>query len=948
MTDLSLLAAADERWASLFWDAWSRGEWSDLAPDEREYGQHHLASHLAVTTEPRDRLACLVELAWRDAWRALDPSDEGFLRDVDLAWEHAGDALELEIRCCLSRSTAGSVQAGMPQGLLALSVSFGFLAFAEALQRARRTPDEGERATQLEELVPVSPEVVLPELLAAANEIDDSYPKARALAAVAGRAGPTDRMHIHNAALRLSEPRDRARVLAALLPREPAATRSELATELLGATDGITLSFEWREILQSAVAHFPADRVPALIASASMVGSSERSAGGDAASVLVEVAGRARPGDWPLILDALSTISGPFFVSNALVDLASSVPPEHRAAALELAGGLKDPRARLRALKGLGGVPSPALDAERLAAARGKTDAGLRAEALAETLDALDGAERRAVLDEAMVAARAASMPLQSLVSVAVRAPDELRREALDCVFEALDGESNTSTMVSAALLLHRGLREGEVQDREAVRRRLLAAATGDLLTGELLQIAELMDDGERLVLLERAHREAREINNAFAQIHVFRELLPATPAALLDVAIDTARAILDESERAEALVALAARVPHERALALVAEARSQFTTLLDESQEAEAIVALAAFVDGPTRNPDLLHALERLAAGARRERFAYGTSDRHTPGSLQDIIGDALRLVTDSGNDACMAASIRAAALVAARAIGAVSWRANALGIVGRYVTAAEFSQVWGAASDLGRVARIRILTERAAVEEVGERRKRLREAIALASEGYAAGKDDGLDAADLNNEALGALARLMDGQTAPDILRLVAEIPSSWWRTQGLRTINPFLTAAQRRRARAIANEIPADSMGLLEELMDELDHPPERTEPWQMMHPHELRRRGEMTTEDEWNGALALGPHFVEGIMSIGKTSRLVDLAARSLGAPEAQRRGRSSTVLRHLAHERRPMVLREIAVLAPLFASVYRDQHTALAACDAVRDVCSWPL
>ena len=75
---------------------------------------------------------------------------------------------------------------------------------------------------------------------------------------------------------------------------------------------------------------------------------------------------------------------------------------------------------------------------------------------------------------------------------------------------------------------------------------------------------------------------------------------------------------------------------------------------------------------------------------------------------------------------------------------------------------------------------------------------------------------------------------------------------------------------------------------------------------------------------------------------------RTELLVDLTAKPLSSARDDRAERVTVTLRALAGERRPKVLREIAVLAPALASLYRSQEDALAGCAAVLDICHWLL
>ena len=224
---------AHPRLAEYFWNKLHPDEQEELERRFRRWGQQVLAelgdgrlrprdappyllryyrAHLERAAAPLEEFRPLVHTrAWAEAWEAMEGSFGGYLGDVRACWERAaaedgraaarGDAaahLGDEIRCALIEASIRSLAANLPPELVAALVRHHQWTPRQALAYIRQNPDKWTRVETLGKLLPFleRPEH-LAEALAAAREIQEAYPRARVLAALAEPLAKLPRPALH-------------------------------------------------------------------------------------------------------------------------------------------------------------------------------------------------------------------------------------------------------------------------------------------------------------------------------------------------------------------------------------------------------------------------------------------------------------------------------------------------------------------------------------------------------------------------------------------------------------------------------------------------------------------------------------------------------------------------------------------------------------------------------
>ena len=154
-----------ERWhrviADHYWEQY-RGDWSRCDP----YGLDHLAAHF-YEGQQFEQLADLINQKWMAArFEHDDYVYDGFLADLDLAWDHAHTAAHRQaqageepaalvscIRYALIQTTINSLSASYPPDLVARAVETGLWSGRRALSVAGRIFDPDARARMLTALL---------------------------------------------------------------------------------------------------------------------------------------------------------------------------------------------------------------------------------------------------------------------------------------------------------------------------------------------------------------------------------------------------------------------------------------------------------------------------------------------------------------------------------------------------------------------------------------------------------------------------------------------------------------------------------------------------------------------------------------------------------------------------------------------------------------------------
>ena len=133
------------------------------APRKWNYVVHHYAAHLQADPELWEELQTLVVPAWREAWQALEGSDEGFLDDMGQAWASAGQilaggpeaaAVGAQLRCAMASASIHGIAGAVPAQLMLALVREGVWSAEHAFDRARRVPSIPRRVSALAGLAP--------------------------------------------------------------------------------------------------------------------------------------------------------------------------------------------------------------------------------------------------------------------------------------------------------------------------------------------------------------------------------------------------------------------------------------------------------------------------------------------------------------------------------------------------------------------------------------------------------------------------------------------------------------------------------------------------------------------------------------------------------------------------------------------------------------------------
>lgn len=210
-------AAAEARLLDWGWRVLASLNDGTLTPAQAPpYAVRHFGAHLHRAEASAEQRLSLVVEAWCKAWHALEGSYQGFLGDVDRAWDAAADEnhsavvagqtpphLGGEVLCALCRSSIGTLSANLHPKLLGQLLSGGIWSRPQMLAYLRLIPNEEQAYQAIAELGRDAPPELVQDLLAI------------------GRG--------------LRSPRQRARTLHALLERLDGGERRRLAAEILAA-----------------------------------------------------------------------------------------------------------------------------------------------------------------------------------------------------------------------------------------------------------------------------------------------------------------------------------------------------------------------------------------------------------------------------------------------------------------------------------------------------------------------------------------------------------------------------------------------------------------------------------------------------------------------------------------------------------------------------------------
>lgn len=917
-----LLTFAENIWADFYWEQWSTGTWAALSDDDRSYGQRHLGEHLDAAGAPYDRLKALVDVSWRDAWQSHDPTFEGFLNDIELAWKRSGDDLELAVKCCLCRASVVAQRATMPETLLRLALRHGLVSPKEALVIVRRTPDPTHRSMQLTTLVPHVADDAIPDIASAAYDLVSSYDKARVLAAVVPRADKQLRQRIYAGAMKLERPRDRAHVLGVLLSAAPDDLRPTLTADFLSAAGQIDLSFDWRDVLLNTIQNLPAVSFPDVLDEVISFARRSKSAsdGHDIAQVVIACAQRAEGSNWIQIIKTIQSMKSDFSVANTLGDVADRLPNKFAQEAFGVANALTNPEARLLAVTAL----------EKRPGGRG------------ESVSEVDEKEAASTFTRKISEALENEKPYTLFPALIREAPSELFSFAFEKALAALEMAQNDYEYISSAKGLYQNLPDvaseaaAELRDKMLGKLKDVEHNAGRI--GDLISVAALLQMPDRRPVLKRAIEAIPGIHGDEAQVSCLKDVADVMPADFLELAVQVARQIPDTEKRAEALIALTERAPERDQKALVIETLKLFERIDDPAQQGELLVTIAPHVPPPDRNRILNHAIECFRVFAPRKRFAILTSDPNAPDSDAHLI--AAKALEAADSDGRL--QLQRAAVNAACTLPIPSFKAGALAALAPLVNDAEWPRLMQVAEDLKHDDGVRILTALAAAQDPISRQLTLRKALNLIL------FETPMSLSALSQHPPGPqvlnLVGLFDDATLSFALDLAIElVQSDWYLGAILQVLAPYLSKKDRRKALTVAKRLGSERF----ETTTALEHPPD-PKPWQTRE--QFRRRvkappSQPPSDADWHRTLALPERVSDQGFLRSKTPMVVEQAVQSGAASHAVVRERLGVTLHQISRERRPMALRMLVELHPLFRKLYREDEPKRVA-EAIIAVCSW--
>jgi len=651
------------------------------------YGLDSLATHLSRGGQG-DRLEGLVSEAWMAARVEGDGyTYDGFLADVQLAWDHAHQqalaqtdagqapaALADCLRYALVRASINSLAANYVPALVVRALETGLWPAARATSVLRQAPDPERRAAMGVALLqstaltaPARSQLERDTLAAARASRDYDGFRARALAAlaalVAGQARhdvlrealaaaralidlggdpaqllaalapqlPGDLLPQAWAAARaIHSEADRARALAALAPQGPDQARAGLLADALAAIRAIGDEGRRADALAALAPQLSGDLLPEALAAARAIGP-EWSRARALAALAPQLAGDLLPE----ALASARAIAGGGPRVQALAALAPQLQADASDAllrsALVEARSIEDGYARGRALAALAPRLVGDLLEQALAAARAIRDEGPRAKALAALAPYLADEPLQQALASAQELARQSDRA-EALMALAPRLAGPSLWDAANAALEMEDG--GYRVRVLAALLPRLA---GEARE-EALRWALAAVPDIEDEPGRAQALATLAPQLEN-PWLQRAWAMAQAIAYEGDRAQALAALAPHLAEPLLAEAVDAARAIGQERFRGPLLAALAPRLGG----ALLQEALDAGRAIGDEGRQVLALAALAPRLADQARAQAQQGALAAARAigdqGSRARALAH-----LAPQLAGEIRADALR----------------------------------------------------------------------------------------------------------------------------------------------------------------------------------------------------------------------------------------------------------------------------------------------------------------
>ncbi len=441
------------------------------------YIVQYYSTHLSDANASPENFYILMSQAWLRAWETLFGTPDGFLTDVDRAWQAANqqgrEALGKQILAALCHSSVISQSSGIRSDLFENLLKYGVFSppqaeyyahqqvdlenkihlftillnyvqepkrtelLEEALGAAQQIQNEESRQEILSSLAPHLPERLLEEALAAAQKIEDEWVRARALIALAPHLPEQRRVNVLEEALaaaqKIEDEGMRARVLADLAPHLPEQRRVNVLEEALAAAQKIEAEWVRARVLTALAPHLPERLLEEALAAAQKIENGWVRAG-VLAALAPHLPEQHRVNVLEEALAAAQKIQDEGMRANVLTALAPQLPERLLEEALAAAQKIEVGWGRARVLTALAPHLPERLLEEALAAAQ-KIEVGWgRASVLTALAPQLPEQRRVNVLEEALAAAQKIEdeeYRARALIALAPHLPERLLEEAL-------------------------------------------------------------------------------------------------------------------------------------------------------------------------------------------------------------------------------------------------------------------------------------------------------------------------------------------------------------------------------------------------------------------------------------------------------------------------------------------------------------------------------------
>jgi hypothetical protein len=475
-----------------------------------------------------------------------------------------------------------------------------------ALDGARAIGDPASRVRALAALIEKLPAELQREAVAlafdtASNDISNELARATALSDLPPHLPPDSQARLLNMAYQIESPEACALLLGRMIPFLPGGLQRQALAGALRAIEQISGDDARARSLIALAPSIDAvgllqDFPDGLQQAITVIFSIDRE---DArAQAFAALAPYLSPELLSEALEAVKSIADDADREVTLSRLAPHLPAELNIATIAVAHELGSSDARAAALLAIAPYLSAAARAqvlaEALAAALAIERWYDRVVALTDLAPHLPDDLQRRALQEAMIAARSLrdeDERRRALIVLVPHLPDDLLADALADAYTLLDPLQRVPVLGALLSRLPAEPSLNVAQEVLDTARNITAAADKATL---LATMAPVLPDE----LLPLATAVARSVDTPYERMHVLTALLPRDPGGLHDDALAAARAVPDQSQRANALQELVAHTSFPARQQILEEALAAALDVSDEYDRASALASLAPYID--------------------------------------------------------------------------------------------------------------------------------------------------------------------------------------------------------------------------------------------------------------------------------------------------------------------------------------------------------------